>query len=280
MMKKVDKKKIILSVLLSSMLWSNSLYAMELTGEIKEEYLINNNDKFKVITIKPDDNDDNVYTTKNIQDQITITDAKVYAHISNIKAVENSEVFSVYGGYGYNTNNNVIEISSKSRIYIDVAGGAYGESNNYNTLTIENSNMGINVFGGGYGSDNNFNKITLINTTANNNGGVVAGGYYIHDSSVGKTTDKVNVIENEVNVIRRDIENEVIVIDADINYLYGGYVSNVNKVVTNINVEGNNVKIDNLGKSRDDREEVNNIIGGAVDGTVNSSKKDIPDEVK
>lgn len=30
MMKKVDKKKIILSVLLSSMLWSNSLYAYEL----------------------------------------------------------------------------------------------------------------------------------------------------------------------------------------------------------------------------------------------------------
>lgn len=37
MMKKVDKKKIILSVLLSSMLWSNSLYAYELTGEITED---------------------------------------------------------------------------------------------------------------------------------------------------------------------------------------------------------------------------------------------------
>ena len=34
MMKKVDKKKIILSVLLSSMLWSNSLYAYELSENV------------------------------------------------------------------------------------------------------------------------------------------------------------------------------------------------------------------------------------------------------
>ena len=129
--------------------------------------------------------------------------------------------------------------------------------------------MGIDVFGGGYGSDNNFNKITLINTTANNNGGVVAGGYYIHDSSVGKITDRVNVKKNEVNVI-----------GGDINHLYGGYVDNSNRVITNINVEGNNVKIDKLGKSRDDSEEVNNIIGGIIGGAVDSSKKDIPDEVK
>ena len=261
MMKKVDKKKIILSVLLSSMLWSNSLYAYELTGEITEEDLIKN-DKFEFINI---DDDKNVYTTKDSKDKITINDAYVAAYISNIEAVKNSEVYSVYGGYGYNTNNNVIEISNGSRIYLDVAGGAYGESNNYNTLTIENSNMGIDVFGGGYGSDNNFNKITLINTTADNSSGSVAGGYYIHDSSVGKITDKVNVIKNEVNVS-----------GGDISHLYGGYVSNSNRVITNINVEGNNVKIDNLGKSRDDSEEVNNIIGGAVD----SGTKVMPDEVK
>lgn len=261
MMKKVDKKKIILSVLLSSMLWSNNLYAMELKGEIDDEYL-NTNDKFKVINI---DDDKNVYTTIDSKDKITINDADVAAYISNVQTVKDSTVYSVYGGYGYNTNNNVIEISSDSLIYRDVAGGAYGESNNYNALTIENSDIGINVFGGGYGSDNNFNKITLINTTADNNGGIVAGGYYIHDSSVGKITDKVNVIKNEVNVR-----------GGDINYLYGGYVSNSNRVITNINVEGNNVKIDNLGISMDKSEEVNNIIGGAVD----SSTKDMPGEVK
>ena len=261
MMKKVDKKKIILSVLLSSMLWSNNLYAMELKGEIDEEYL-KTNDKFEVINI---DDDKNVYTTIDSKDKITINDADVAAYISNVQTVKDSTVYSVYGGYGYNTNNNVIEISSDSHIYRDVAGGAYGESNNHNTLIIEDSDTGINVFGGGYGSDNNFNKITLINTTANNSGGIVAGGYYIHDSSVGKITDKVNVIENEVNVS-----------GGDISHLYGGYVSNSNRVITNINVEGNNVKIDNLGKSMDDSEELNNIIGGAVD----SSTKDMPDEVK
>ena len=274
MMKKVDKKKIILSVLLSSMLWSNSLYAYELTGEITEEDLINNG-KFVVINI--DANNDykkNVYTTKDSKDKITINvadadaDVDVDANISNVEAVENSEVSSVYGGYSYNTNNNVIEISNGSIIYRDVAGGAYGESNNHNTLIIKDSDTKMDVFGGGYGSDNNFNKITLINTTANHSGYNVAGGYYIYDSSVEKITDKVNVIENEVNVIGGDIFK-----------LYGGHVDNSNRVITNINVEGNIVKIDNLRKSSDNSEVVNNIIGGAVDGVVAPSKK-VPDEVK
>ena len=273
-MKRVSKnltKAVTLSMLLSFGI-SNYALALEINNERITTDSIISDGRFKVIY-------ENVYTTFDSKDKITIkNNAYVSAHISNIEAVENSKVSSVYGGYGYNTNNNEIEISN-SEIFNHVAGGAYGESNNYNTLTIENSKIVTNVFGGGYGSDNNFNKITLINTTANSSGGVVAGGYYIHDS-VGKTTDKVNVIENEVNVIRRDIENKVNVIDADINDLYGGYVSNVNKVVTNINVEGNNVKIDNLGKSSDISEVVDNIIGGRIDGTVDSSNKDIPDEVK
>ena len=275
MMKKVDKKKIILSVLLSSMLWSNSLYAMELTGEIKEEYLLNNNDKFVFINI---DDDKNVYTTIDSKDKITINDADVDAYISNVQTVKHSAVDGVYGGYDYNTNNNVIEISSNSYIS-NVAGGAYGESNNHNTLTIENSYMGTDVFGGGYGSDNNFNKITLKNTTADSSGGIVAGGYYIYDSSVGNSTDRVNVIENEVNVIGRDIENEVNESRGKISNLYGGQVDNFNRVIKNINVKGNNVKIDYLGKSMEDSEDVYNIIGGEVRGAVDSSKK-VPGKVK
>lgn len=271
-MKKVDKKKIILSVLLSSMLWSNSLYAYELTGEIKEEYLkdLINNDKFVVINIDDDKDDDkNVYTTKDSKDKITINNADVDANISNVQTVKDSTVYSVYGGYSYNTNNNVIEISDGSIIYLDVAGGAYGESNNHNTLIIKDSDTRTDVFGGGYGSDNNFNKITLINTTANHSGYSVAGGYYIYDSSVEKITDKVNVIENEVNVIGGDICN-----------LYGGHVDNSNRVITNINVEGNIVKIDNLGKSSDNSEEVNNIIGGKIGGVVDYREEVMPDEVK
>ena len=54
MMKKVDKKKIILSVLLSSMLWSNSLYAYELSenvlsGDIGQNELENDKSFEKVI---------------------------------------------------------------------------------------------------------------------------------------------------------------------------------------------------------------------------------------
>lgn len=268
-MKRVSKnltKAVTLSMLLSIGI-SNYALALEINNETITTDSIKSDERFEVINI---DKHETVYTTIDSKDKITIkNNAYVSVPISNIEAVESSKVDSVYGGYGYNTNNNAIEISSDSLIYRDVAGGAYGESNNYNTLRIEDSKIVMDVFGGGYGSDNNFNKITLINTTANNNGGSVAGGYYIHDSSVGKITDKVNVIKNEVNVS-----------GGDINYLYGGYVSNSNRVITNINVEGNNVKIDNLWKSRDDSEVVNNIIGGIIDGAVDYSKKDMPDEVK
>ena len=283
MMKKVDKKKIILSVLLSSMLWSNSLYAYELEGDENGQVdsSVEELEKlFEVITI-PGIPQDGILQLKN-NEKLIINGVKLEANkeltingiklkdavFNNVSEVKNSTVNSVCGGYGYNTNNNVMKISG-SIIYLDVAGGAYGESNNYNTLIIEDSETKMDVFGGGYGSDNNFNKITLINTTAVHSGYSVAGGYYIHDSSVGKITDRVNVKENEVNVS-----------GGDISHLYGGYVSNSNRVIKNINVEGNIVKIDNLGKSSDNSEEVNNIIGGKIGGAVDYRKKVMPDEVK
>ena len=274
-MKRVSKnltKAVTLSMLLSFGI-SNYALALEINNERITTDTIKNDGRFINI-----DNDKNVYTTFDSKDKITINDAYVDAYISNVQTVKHSTVDGVYGGYGYNTNNNVIEISSNSEIS-NVAGGAYGESNNHNTLTIENSYMGTDVFGGGYGSDNNFNKITLKNTTADSIGGIVAGGYYIYDSSVGNSTDRVNVIENEVNVIGRDIENEVNESRGKISNLYGGQVDNFNRVIKNINVKGNNVKIDYLGKSRDDSEDVYNIIGGEVRGAVDSSKK-VPGEVK
>ena len=266
MMKKVDKKKIILSVLLSSMLWSNSLYAYELKGDKSGQVDPSLVEKlFEVITIAGIQTDEILQLKNN--EELTINGVILNdANFNNVSEVKNSTVYGVYGGFGYNTNNNVIEISNSEISH--VAGGAYGESNNHNTLIIKDSETVINVFGGGYGSDNNFNKITLINTTAVNSGGSVAGGYYIHDSSVGNITDRVNVKENEVNVSGGDISN-----------LYGGHVDNSNRVIKNINVEGNIVKIDNLGKSSDNSEEVNNIIGGKIGGAVDSSKK-VPGEVK
>ena len=70
MMKKVDKKKIILSVLLSSMLWSNSLYAYELSenvlsGDIIESELENDKSKLLSFFCKEE-------TAKNYVDKIII----------------------------------------------------------------------------------------------------------------------------------------------------------------------------------------------------------------
>ena len=89
-MKKLNGKKIILSIMISSMMWSNNLYAMELTGVKNEEDLIID-DNFKLIDNDPNRN---VYTTKNIQDKIIIVNnADINACISNVEKVENKSLY-------------------------------------------------------------------------------------------------------------------------------------------------------------------------------------------
>ena len=71
--------------MISSMMWSNNLYAMELTGVKNEEDLIID-DNFKLIDNDPNRN---VYTTKNIQDKIIIVNnADINACISNVEKLK------------------------------------------------------------------------------------------------------------------------------------------------------------------------------------------------
>lgn len=199
MMKKVDKKKIILSVLLSSMLWSNNLYAYELSenvlsGEINQTELENDesfekgpNDAFKLANNQK-------LTLNNVTDGIV--------GFANVEKVIGSTYDGLlYGGYIENTNENQIEISNSTLDY--VFGSAFGDINSNNSITASGGSI-ENIFGGfcnQIGSDKtsvaaNSNHIiaeeTLIDT--------VVGGSTGISSTTGFESNLKNVEANE-NII-------------------------------------------------------------------------------
>ena len=96
MMKKVDKKKIILSVLLSSMLWSNSLYAYELKGDKSGQVDSSVLELFESITIagiQPDE----ILQLKN-NEELTINGVILKDDaFNNVSEVKNSTLNTVYG---------------------------------------------------------------------------------------------------------------------------------------------------------------------------------------
>ena len=113
MMKKVDKKKIILSVLLSSMLWSNSLYAYELKGDESGQVDPSVLELFESITIagiQPDE----ILQLKN-NEELTINGVILKngvilndANFNNVSEVKNSTLNTVYGGLNDSGNDNII----------------------------------------------------------------------------------------------------------------------------------------------------------------------------
>ena len=195
MMKKVDKKKIILSVLLSSMLWSNILYAYELTGEITEDDIEKNENFVKVDNFHPFKLANNQKLTLN-----KVTDGVV--EFANVEQVIDSNYGAViYGGYEENTNGNQVTISNST--LKNVYGSAFGDINSNNSITA--SGGSINNIVGGFcnqiGSDKtsvaaNSNHIiaeeTLIDT--------VVGGSTGISSTTGFESNLKNVEANE-NII-------------------------------------------------------------------------------
>ena len=199
MMKKVDKKKIILSVLLSSMLWSNSLYAYELSenvlsGDIIEKELENDksfekgpNDAFKLANNQK-------LTLNNVTDGIV--------GFANVEKVIGSTYDGLlYGGYIENTNENQVTISDSTLKY--VYGSAFGDINSNNSITASGGSI-ENIFGGfcnqigskktSVAANSNHIKVeeTLIDT--------VVGGSTGISSTTGFESNLKNVEANE-NII-------------------------------------------------------------------------------
>lgn len=200
MMKKVDKKKIILSVLLSSMLWSNSLYAYELSENVLSGDIIENeleNDKsFEIVGYGAFKLANNQKLTLN-----KVTDGVVgFTNVKNV--IDSNFEGTLYGGYVENTNENQIVISNSTLDY--VFGSAFGDINSNNSITASGGSIN-NIFGGYYlqiGSDKtsvaaNSNHIkaeeTLINSVIGGYTGIWSESYL--ESSLKNVEAKENIIE-------------------------------------------------------------------------------------
>ena len=246
MMKKVDKKKIILSVLLSSMLWSNSLYAYELSENVLSGDIIKDeleNDKsFEIVGSGAFKLANNQKLTLN-----KVTDGVVgFTNVKNV--IDSNFQGELYGGYEENTNGNQVEISNSTLDY--VFGSAFGDINSNNSITASGGSI-ENIFGGfcnQIGSEKtsvaaNSNHIiaeeTLIDT--------VVGGSTGISSTTGFESNLKNVEANENIIELKKIDNagESVKITA----LRGGNVqasyAGVNGTVELLDASDNELQISN-----------------------------------
>ena len=226
MMKKVDKKKIILSVLLSSMLWSNSLYAYELTGVITEDDIKRNEnfEKVDLTTIlgvkiyQPVNNDELIFSGVNTDVSFT-----------NVKKVENSTIEgNIYGGFvNNNTSDNKIEVVNSTVESIYSSTGYYDVNNN--SLILNNTTVNRTASGGyvQYGLDSE-------KVTANNNSVIVNGGsiHALHGSDVliiGNQTVSAEAKNNFVEINNYGNIDKVNQISKIIGGLVGSFGTNIDE---------------------------------------------------
>ena len=138
-MKKLDSKKIILSVLLGSMMWSNSLYAYTLTGYITEDD-IKQNENFEVnestlIEQTP------IYELTN-NGKLIISKVDTTLSFANVVKVEDSKnIEKIYGGFIDNACNNELEIVN-STVDSVIASTGYNDVND-NTLILNNATVPV-----------------------------------------------------------------------------------------------------------------------------------------
>lgn len=142
-MKKFVSKKIILSVLLGSMMWSNSLYAYTLTGYITEDD-IKQNENFEtnestLIEQTP------IYELKN-NEELIISKVDTTLSFANVVKVEDSKnIEKIYGGFIDNACNNELEIVNSTVDSVTASTG-YNDVND-NTLILNNANVKKSIYG-------------------------------------------------------------------------------------------------------------------------------------
>ena len=229
MMKKVDKKKIILSVLLSSMLWSNSLYAYELSenvlsGDIGQNELENDKSFEKVIVAG---NETEIYKLLD-NEKLTLNGVTTGVQFTNVEKIENSNLGTVMGGCVENASNNNLVVTGSTAYTIN--GGFGFSSADNNIVIINNSSIDYLVNGG----------------LATSDGGILGG------DTKGKITAN---------------GNKVYVYDGSIKYVYGGSTVLLS-IDSTSDLEANNnlTEINNYGSSSK-KAEAGIILGGAVVAT-------------
>ena len=226
-MKKLDSKKIILSAVLGSMMWSNSLYAYTLTEDISEDE-IDKNTNFEEVIIAG--NETGIYQPAN-GEKLTISGVTTAVNFTSVE-----------------------KVVEESKIYGTITGSIFGDENNKNNLIIENSEVS-SVFGGANGSDNSFNTVTLIDSKSNGNMDYISGACYRYDKKMNNIVDKINTTYNTVNIKSGNVEN-----------VFGSVVSLQDVFVPKVEIVGNTINIDSLGEFVSNMDKYENIafISGGV----------------
>ena len=239
-MKKSVSKKILLSVLFGSMMWSNSLYAYTLTEDIIEDE-IDKNTNFEEVIIAGEET--GIYQPAN-GEKLTISGVTTGVAFTNVEKIENSQIN-----------------------YATITGSVFGDKNNGNNIIIENSKVN-NVFGGAHGSDNSFNTVTLINSKSDGIGDAVAGAAYRYYEKMNNIVNKINTTHNTVNIKGGNVKN-----------VFGSMVTLQDVFVPEVEIVGNTINLDSLGEFDSNMDKYENIafVSG---GTLASDNEKVVSGVK
>ena len=292
MMKKMDKKKIILSVLLSSMLWSNSLYACELNGDGNGQ-VVSSVDKleelFEVITI-PGTQLDGILQLKN-NEKLTINGVKLEANeeltingvklkdavFNNVSEVKNSTLntVTVYGGLNDSGNDNKISITNS--MLSTVAGGlGIANDTNANHVIIVNSNVGQAFGGTSLNGNSNNNVVEVIydkntyNTTDDTIKQVFGGSATDYGERLGESSSRDKITANQNTVIingnNKNLSSKIGITVAQILSMRG--------TATKLEANNNSAYIKNFG-NENNKASTGNVIGGNITSSSTYSAKSV-----
>ncbi len=265
MMKKMDKKKIILSVLLSSMLWSNSLYAYELKGDESGQVDPSVVDLFEGITIAGIQTDEILQLKNN--EKLTINGVILEdAGFNNVSEVKNSTLNTVYGGLNDSGNDNIILITN-SRLSAVSGGVGIANDANANHVIIVNSNVETASGGTAINGNTNNNVVEVIYDKNTNNtieqvaGGIATDFGDILDEVLGESSSRDKITANQNTVIINGNNNaENLSIETGITV---GGIASVGGTATKLEANNNNAFIKNFG-NEDNIASIEVIIGSTI----------------
>ena len=282
MMKKVDKKKIILSVLLSSMLWSNSLYAYELKGNGSGQVDPSVVELFEGITIAGKQTDEILQLKNN--EELTINGVILKngvilndANFNNVSEVKNSTLNTVYGGLNDSGNDNIISIT-KSRLSAVSGGVGIANDANANYVIIVNSNIGTASGGTAINGNTNNNVVEVIYdkntdiTIGQVAGGVAADFGDILDEALGESSSRDKITANQNTVIING-NNNAESLNSEIGITVGS-IASVGGTATKLEANNNSAYIKNFG-NEDNIASTEIVIGGTIASELTDSAESV-----
>ena len=278
-MKKADRKKIILSVLLGSMMWSNSLYAYELKGDESGQVDQSIVELFEGVTIAGIQSDAILQLKNN--EELTINGVVLKsAGFNNVSEVKNSTLDTIYGGIDDNGNNN--KILTTNSIISAVSGGV-GIANDANDNHIIITNSIIETVSGGTAINGNTNNNIVeinfdekIGNNTDNKIGQVAGGIAtdlgdLLEDVLGESSSPDCITANQNTVIVNGDKNADISLEEGIMV---GSIASVSGTANKLETVDNTAYVKNFG-NENNITETGIIIGGTIAAGFTDSGKSV-----